>query len=124
MHTLPDLSGLFKGTLTLAGWEKHTVRDNYAYGGTSIPALRQEVYKREVDGALLSVGVFYYNNTLAYVAWGFEDAALCSMHATLSPQGALVETRVGCPEVAPILDGEEVVGFVLDGKERWELKEV
>lgn len=115
-----DLENLFSGTLDLSGWSKEKVRDNYVYTDVPIPGLRQEVYIKEQDGVIFSVGVFSYRNTLCYIAWGLKKDEHCSFHAPVSPDGKLIETRVGCPDVVPLKDEYgSVVCFTLDGKESY-----
>lgn len=113
------MKDLFTGTLDLTNWEKYSVRENVAYEGVAILGLTQEVYRREVEGSWISVGVFTFLNRPAYIAWGPQSAVQCSMHATLSDMSVILDVREGCPEVVPILKAGEVVGFTLDAKEEW-----
>ncbi len=109
------MENLFKNRLDLSGWERYKVRNNREYRGVSIPNLRQEVYQKTIDNIIFSVGVFYYKNSLAYIAWGLKNEAHCSFHATVSPDGKTLEQRKGCPEVTPTTDKFGLVtGFILD----------
>lgn len=113
-----SLEGLFARELDLAGWEYQRTRENYVYRDVPIPGLRQEVYHRTIDGVLVSAGVFYFRNKPAYIAWGEKAAQHCVLHAPLSPELKILETRIGCPEVRHTRGGKGyVTGFVLDGKE-------
>lgn len=111
---------LFSGKLDLTGWERYGEKEHCTYSGVAIPGLRQEAYQKTIDGELISVGVFYYNNLLAYMAWGLKSAHHCGTHAALSSEGIVGETRIGCPEIATTYGSHgEVTGFILDDKERF-----
>ncbi len=110
-----DLKYIFKNNLDLSGWRHIRTRDNYEYEGTPIPRLRQEVYHKVIEDLAISVGVFYYNDLLAYIAWGPKDSPHCAYHAVTSPEGEILEVRNGCPDIILSKDGAELtVGFKLN----------
>jgi len=111
-----NIKNIFREKLDLSGWEKIKIRENYSFGGIPIPGLRQEVHVKENDGCMISVGIFYYNNVLALVAWGPKSDVHCAFHAALSDDGRILKVREGCPLVQPISASTgEVTGFILDG---------
>lgn len=119
MSNTLNLRELFTGKLDLSGWEAYGRRlENYVYGGIAVPGLDQEVFKKEIDGTVISVGVFYYNNIPVYLAWGPKADTHCSMHAPISPEKIIGEIQIGCPDVTPTKDGERVIGFSLQVGEK------
>ncbi len=125
MSTPAKLDAIFTGTLNLVGWELYSVKENYVYDEVSIPGLTQKAYKRVIDGNEMSVGVFYYNDVLVYMAWGLKQAEHCGIHAPLSHDGTILEYRLCCPEVRPRFDTSgAVTGFTLDATEAFGTGEV
>jgi len=109
------LEELFEDTLDLSDWDHYGTGENYVYNDISIPGLRQDAYRRTLNGQDVSIGVFHYYDRPAYAAWGFKNETHCSFHAPLSPSMQILEVRPGCPDVAPIKnDTGEVTGFILD----------
>lgn len=113
-----SLENLFKNKLDLTGWEHYRTKEDYVYEGVPIPGLRQDAYQRTIDGVLISVGIFHYYGTPAYIAWGEKAAHHCGLHAPLSKDAVVLETRISCPGVQPTRSAQGLVtGFILDGKE-------
>lgn len=116
----PDTKNLFSTKLDLTGWQRYGVKEMYVCDGTPIPGLKQEVYKRTIDGTEMSVGIFTYKGTLAYAAWGVKAEPHCSYHAPLGAGNTIVEVRDGCAEHTILRDAAGMVsGFILDNKEQF-----
>ncbi len=118
MQNNQELKLVFTDTLDLIGWTHVVTREDCVYSGVAIPSLRQEVYQKTLNDHKISIGVFYHNNVLTYIAWGYKEAEHCSFHARVTPEGKIIEVMDGCPSLTPEIDKMgNVTGFKINNQE-------
>jgi len=109
--------------LDLSTWEAVRTEDPYFHDGVLIPHTEKRVYEKVIDGETVSLGAFYFEHSLAFVAWGLKDEALCSHHAIIESDGGLSQAINSCPEFTVVRKEGGVAGFSLRAFKRtyvWE----
>ncbi len=102
MTELPDLS-------TFA---KYKEKDELEFDDeTKTDLVHAEFYEREVDGKMISVGIFSHNGKQLFCAWGYKDEEHCAMHAAMGEDGKWLTPEQGCPIKIAVKEGERNVGL-------------
>jgi hypothetical protein len=86
--------------------------------GVIIPDLRQTVYERDLDGIVVSAGVFWFKDHPIFIAWGDKAATHCGFNASLDDDLALGTIQIGCPEVTACVENAQVIGFTLKASDQ------
>jgi hypothetical protein len=100
--------------LNFSQWELYGTVEPFKIEGTPIPGLKQYCYQTEINGEVISAGVFEYNGKRTHVAWGVKSDPHCSFHALAETGGNWSVVKKDCPEYELLKDGDTVFGFMVN----------
>lgn len=101
--------------LDFSKWELYGTVEQFKIEGTPITGLKQNCYQIEINGQVISAGIFEYKGKKTHVAWGVKSDPHCSFHTLAEANGNWDVVRDGCPEYELLKDGDTVSGFRVDG---------
>lgn len=79
-------------------WKLYRTDDPYLYEKRiEIPYMRRFCYETIHDGRTATLGLYKYNGTEIFKAWGYKDSEHCSYHA-IKTNGTWSEVIEGCPD--------------------------
>ncbi len=94
-------------------WKLYRTDDPYLYEKRiEIPYMRRFCYETIHDGRTVTLGLYKYNGTEIFKAWGYKDEEHCSYHA-IKIKGEWSEVIEGCPQFKLVIKDEAVIGFTL-----------
>jgi len=102
--------------LDLSGWTLYKTVEPFRVLGVPIEGLRQECYQTELNGEVLSAGVFEYTDKKTHIAWGIKSDPHCSFHALALSDGGWGAAVEGCPEYQLLHSENQISGFSVDGQ--------
>jgi len=108
MESLRDVS------LDFSNWELYKTVEPFRVLGVPIPGLRQLCYQTNLNGTIVSAGVFELKGKQTHVAWGLKNEPHCSFHA-LGVTAGWSNTVTGCPEYKVLRYDGTISGFSVDG---------
>jgi hypothetical protein len=82
----------------LSSFSKYAEKEGLIYDdGSTTDNVRSEFFEKNAGNKTISVGVFYYEDTPLFCAWGYKDDEHCGMHAVMGEHGSWQSPQVGCP---------------------------
>jgi hypothetical protein len=104
MH-LPDLSD----------YRLHRVIEDIDLDGTVVPGLRGSFFRRPCGVRTQTVGLYEYDESVLFMAWGYVDEEHCRFTALRRDDGSWQAPRPGCPEVSPVYHDGRVTALAIGG---------
>jgi len=102
MEQLPDWSG----------YVKYKEKDELIFDdGTATDQVYAEFFEQNINGRIISVGVFSHNRQKLFCAWGYKDEEHCAMHAVMGNDGNWSTPERGCPTKVAIKEEDRNIGL-------------
>ncbi|GLZ79009.1 hypothetical protein Afil01_38160 [Actinorhabdospora filicis] len=95
----------------LTGFVLHRVIEDIDFEGIGVPGLDGWFYRLEEGGRLRSVGVYTFEGTEIFRAWGYVGEKHCRASALRDEEGRWCATHLDCPEVRVHRRDQTVIGF-------------
>lgn len=102
-------------SLDFSTWSLYKTVTPFRILGAPVKGLVQECYQRELNGEVVSAGVFTFQGKRTHVAWGVKSDPHCSYHALAASGEGWGVVVDGCPEYRVLRLEERLAGFSVDG---------
>ena len=79
--------------------------------GTTTDQVHAEFFEQDINGRIISVGVFSHNRQKLFCAWGYKDEEHCAMHAVMGNDGNWSTPERGCPTKVAIKEEDRNIGL-------------
>jgi hypothetical protein len=99
----------------LSDYRLHRVIENIDLDGVVVPGLRGSFFRRPYGTRTQTVGLYEYDGSALFMAWGYVGEEHCRFTALRRDDGSWQAPRPGCPDVSPHHSDGRVTALTVGG---------